>query len=264
MRPSSRKSTPGKTEEAVAPPVETQPRIGKEEEDRDRLGRHRGDVRTGDAQLGKAAAAENQQVVEHDVRQHHHHRVGGENPRAGRTHIEGAEHRRNEREEEAVDAPVEVVDGGAAHRRLLDKQREEPLGEEAREGEEHPGQHQQEEHALHEERPDFRRPPLAVAPRDEHLCPDAEAEAQHEDHQIEDTGQRRGGQFGTAVAVVAQIDGIGQPHELLHEEADQHGEGDFQDFAVREAFHGVGCGCRAAVYADKKSDRSIGRLTCSG
>ena len=203
-----------------------------------------------------------QQVVEHDVRQHHHHRVGRKNPRAGRPHVEGAEHRRGEGEEEAPDAPVEVVDGGAAYRLLLDEQREEPLGAEAREGEEQGGEQQQEERPLHEDGADFVQPPLAVAAGDEHLRPDAEAEAQHEDHQIEDTGQRRGGQLGAPVAVVAQVDGVGQPHELLHEEAYQHRKGDFQYVAVRVALHGyrgfgVGCG-------DKKSDRKFGRLIGSG
>ena len=249
-------------EEAVAAPVEAQPRVEEEEEDRDRLGGHRSDGGTGDAQLGETAAAENQQVVEHDVRQHHHHRVGRKNPRAGRPHVEGAEHRRGEGEEEAPDAPVEVVDGGAAYRLLLDEQREEPLGAEAREGEEQGGEQQQEERPLHEDGADFVQPPLAVAAGDEHLRPDAEAEAQHEDHQIEDTGQRRGGQLGAPVAVVAQVDGVGQPHELLHEEAYQHRKGDFQYVAVRVALHGyrgfgVGCG-------DKKSDRKFGRLIGSG
>ena len=95
------------------------------------------------------------------------------------------------------------------------------------------GHQQQKRRALHEQRPDLRILLGSVAAGDENLGADAEPEAQHEDHQVEDTRQGRSPQFRLSDA--SQIGRIRQADQLLHQQADQHREGDFQDFLVRIA-----------------------------
>ena len=72
--------------------------------------KERSDRRTGDAECRTTQLAEDQDVVQDDIREYHYDRVRGKDTGVGRADVKGAEQDGREREEEAVDAPVEIAD----------------------------------------------------------------------------------------------------------------------------------------------------------
>ena len=193
----------------------------------------RGDRSAGDAHFGESEFSEDQQVVQYDIGEYHDDRVDRQDARAGRADIECPEHRPDVGEEETVNPVVEVPDGGFPYIGSFDQGTHDAGYEDFREDEQHEGHQQQKRRALHEQRPDLRILLGSVAAGDENLGADAEPEAQHEDHQVEDTRQGRSSQLRFSDA--SQIGRICQSDQLLHQQADQHREGDFQDFFVRIA-----------------------------
>lgn len=191
----------------------------------------RGDRSAGDAHFGESEFSEDQQVVQYDIGEYHDDRVDRQDARAGRADIECPEHRPDVGEEETVNPVIEVPDGGFPYIGSFDQGTHDAGYEDFREDEQHEGHQQQKRRALHEQRPDLRILLGSVAAGDENLGADAEPEAQHEDHQVEDTRQGRSPQLRFSDA--SQIGRICQSDQLLHQQADQHREGDFQDFLVR-------------------------------
>ena len=92
------------------------------------------------------------------------------------------------------------------------------------------GQRKQKPQALHEDGADAGMIALTVSSGDKDLCADAETESDHENRQIEDSGNGRSSQFH--LSDMSQIDRIGQSDELFHHQTEQHGKGDFQDLSV--------------------------------
>ena len=191
----------------------------------------RGDRSAGDAHFGESEFSEDQQVVQYDIGEYHDDRVDRQDARAGRADIECPEHRPDVGEEETVNPVIEVPDGGFPYIGSFDQGTHDAGYEDFREDEQHEGHQQQKRRALHEQRPDLRILLGSVAAGDENLGADAEPEAPHEDHQVEDTRQGRSPQLRFSDA--SQIGRICQSDQLLHQQADQHREGDFQDFLVR-------------------------------
>lgn len=177
-----------------------------------------------------APPSENQQVVQHHVRQDHDHRVGRQDTGIGRPDVEGAEHRRGEREEEPERTVAEIRLGGGADRPRLDQMSQQPRRQGPRHPEKENGHAQQKPHSLHEDRPDSCEIAFAVAARDKHLRTDAEPEPHHEDRQVEDA--RNGRRTQLDLAHMAQVDRVGQPDELLHHQTQQHREGYFQNLSI--------------------------------
>lgn len=174
--------------------------------------------------------SENQQVVQHHVRQDHDHRIGRQDTGIGRPDVEGAEHRRGERKEEPERTVAEIRLGGGADRPRLDQMSQQPRRQGPRHPEKENGHAQQKPHSLHEDRPDSCEIAFAVAARDKHLRTDAEPEPHHEDRQVEDA--RNGRRTQLDLAHMAQVDRVGQPDELLHHQTQQHGEGYFQNLSI--------------------------------
>ena len=84
--------------------------------------------------------------------------------------------------------------------------------------------------ALVEERTDGFVVRFAVAPGDEYLGTDAEAERYHEDDRIEYAGDGRSAKFD--FAYTAQKGGIGHSDHLFHNQADKDGVGYEPDLLV--------------------------------
>ena len=122
-------------------------------------------------------------------------------------------------EEETVNPVVEVPDGGFPYIGSFDQGTHDAGYEDFREDEQHEGHQQQKRRALHEQRPDLRILLGSVAAGDENLGADAEPEAQHEDHQVEDTRQPK---LPAPLLRRVQIGRICQSDQLLHQQADQH------------------------------------------
>ena len=225
------------TKKAVTPPVDSKIGVDREEKHRNPFRHRRGDGRTGDPHFGESSFAVDQQIIEQNIGQHHHHRIGRQNARAGRPDVESTEHQGREREEKAVNPVFEIVARRTAHGFRADHPRENIPGEALRQRKKHRRQQQQKERTLHEDRADLAVSSLAVAACDQHLGPDAEAETQHENHHIKHAGERRSPELGLSVPVMSQIDRIGQTDHLLHQQTDQHGKRDFQNLLIRITGH---------------------------
>ena len=208
--------------------------VEDEEEQRDALGQRGADGGTGDAQCGQSAVAEYQQVVEHDVAQHHDDGVQRQRLGLRGAQEEGAEHDGGKGEEGAEDAPVQVVARCLVDVGRGDDAAQDDGGEYVGERKHYHGHAQLEVDALVEQPANLGILLLAVAAGDEYLCPDAESERHHEDDHVEDAGNGRCAQLH--LAHTAQKGSVGHSYHLLHDEADEDGVGDAPDVTV-----GIGC-----------------------
>ena len=231
----------GDAVQPVLPDVHAAAGVADEEQQRHALGQGRADGGARDAQGREAQVAEDEDVVEHHVAEHHHDGVERQRLGLHRAQEEGAEDDRAEREERAEHAPMQVVLGGAAHGGRGDDALQYQGREEVAEEEHHGGQAHLEVDAVVEQLADGAVVLFTVAPGNENLRADAEAEGHHEDDHVEDASDGRCAQFDLAHA--AQEGGVRHSDELLHDEADEDGVGDVPDLAVGVCGLLHGCGC---------------------
>ena len=76
---------------------------------------------------------------------------------------------------------------------------------------------------------------FAVTASYQYLCPNAEAQSQHEDGNVENTSQGGRSQFYFAYA--AQKGSVRHAYELFHQHADEDRIGNAPNLAVRVSFH---------------------------
>ena len=221
-------------EQPVFAMIDPQAGVDDEEYHRDHLRGRRGDRRSGDAHGRQAQLAENQHVVQYDVRQYHDDRVQRQRFRIRDADEERPEHNRDEREKESEHAPVRVADGGFVHFVGADQRAQHHRSERVRYDEHHGRQRQQEQQSLLEQRPDQGIGFLAVAPRNQNLSPDSETESEHENHQIIYASEGRGSQLYFAHAT--EKSRVGQPDHVLHQQADENRVGD-RPYLLAGRFH---------------------------
>ena len=94
--------------------------VDDEEHQRHRFGQGRPDGGSGNAQTGETAVAEDEQVVEHHVAQHHDDGVQRQRLGLRRAEEEGAEHDGVEREQRAEHPPMQVARGRLVYLRRGD------------------------------------------------------------------------------------------------------------------------------------------------
>ena len=104
----------GDAVEAIFADVDAAAGVEDEEQERHAFGQRRTQGGAGDAHGREAEVAENQDVVEHHVAQHHHHRVQGQGAGLYRAQEEGSEDDGAKGEEGAEHAPVQIVFGSPA------------------------------------------------------------------------------------------------------------------------------------------------------
>ena len=217
--------------QAILLAVDAPPGVDDEEHERHQLAERRADGRARNAQGREAQLAEDEDVVEHHVGQHHHDGIERERLGLRRADVESAKHGRDEGEEEAEDAPVDVALGRGADVRVVDDALEQQGRNPLREGKHHDGEAQEEVDTVVEDGADFLVVLLAVAPRHDDLRAGTEAEAHHEYHHIIYSRDGRSPEFHLAHA--PQKSRVGHSDELFHDQAHQTGVGNLPDFLVR-------------------------------
>ena len=159
--------------------------------------------------------AEDEQVVQHHVDDGHDDRGQREDPRPGDAHKEGAKHDAGEGEEEAVDAPIEILHRGRAQLVGRDHDAHHSLAPEPRGDEAHRRQREQEEGALKDNGPDGLVASLPVASADDDLRSGAEAEGHGEDADVVQSAHGRSTERHLADA--PQEDRVGDGDHVLRQ-----------------------------------------------
>ena len=205
--------------QSILPQVDVPPGVHDEEHQRHRFGQRRPYGRARNAQGRKAQVAEDEDVVEHHVAQHHHDGVQRQRLGLRGAEEEGAEHHRVEREQRAEYPPMQVACSRFVYLRRRDDALQYDGREEERQHKHHHRHGALEVDAVVEQAAYLPVLAFAVAPGHEYLRPDAEAESHHEDDDVEHA--RDGRRPKLHLAHAAQEGCVRHANHLLHQEADK-------------------------------------------
>lgn len=216
--------------EAIQTDRNGKPCIDQVEKNGHGFGDDRGDGGALDAQPGKSAVAENEQVIERHIGYGHKDGIQRQHFGTGDPDKEGPEHHAHEREKEAEDAPVQEFFGGIQQGIRRD-QDPKYIGSEETGKNKQGGCHDKEKkYALNHNRAYFVVAFLAVAPGDDDLRAGTETESNGEGADVVEPAHGGCAQFD--FADTAQKSGIGDVDDILRQQAEQNGVAYLADLLI--------------------------------
>ena len=226
------RAVPGEApEERILPVVHAKEYVAEQEHEADRLRNRRGNGRARNAHRGHGTCAEDEHVVEDEVRGDHDERARRQDAGPERRDEECTQKRAGKRKGQAPDAPVEIRVGRLSHRRRLAGRIEKRLGRKVGEHDEDRREPREKEHPGAERPPDLRPGLLAVLPAHVRLHAEAVPHAEHHEHEEEDARERRGAELH--FADTPEKGDVGHADELLEQEAQHQRNGHAEDGAAR-------------------------------